>query len=145
PNRDVPVSNCDKNPSSHPPPRSGEGEQKGNNVILHFLPQRGVGLVLLPLSASGRGVGGGVTEGVPHGNSFPGISRRPGRAGATACPVWGGRRRSRFGPGGTRAGSAPPGSAAPAPCAPGGGAGGPAMSSGPRRRCGPAGTAQGPG
>src|SRR5262249_25679967 len=43
-----------KDPSPRPPPRGGEGEKN----------------LLLPLSAAGRGVGGGVMYGGPQGLSF---------------------------------------------------------------------------
>src|SRR5262245_15161622 len=45
---------CGPNPSPQPPPRDGEGEQK----------------IFLPLSVSGRGLGGGVMYGGPQGLSF---------------------------------------------------------------------------
>src|SRR5262249_9516095 len=46
-----------------PPPRSGEGEQKGNKRGCSTCsPRKEVAAVFLPLSASGRGLGGGVLE-----------------------------------------------------------------------------------
>src|SRR5262245_39344429 len=60
-NRPVTRPSLPENPSPQPPPRSGEGEQKGNNLtLLTPTPHRVVGAVFLPLSASGRGSGGGV-------------------------------------------------------------------------------------
>src|SRR5262249_39943973 len=49
-----------------PPPRSGEGEQNGNRRTLLISLPREVGVVCLPLSASGRGLGGGVGSRSPH-------------------------------------------------------------------------------